>query len=39
MPDNEIPVGDEQESAAVGFCAYCGQPLADPLAEIQLASE
>ncbi len=30
---------DERELDASGACAYCGQPLLDPLREIERASE
>ncbi len=40
MPYDDIPLGDEQLREEVcGFCALCGQPLADPVAEIEPARE
>jgi hypothetical protein len=38
MPDND-PEDARELAEASGACAYCGQPLLDPLPEIELASE
>jgi len=40
MPYDDAPDGDnERAEEANGFCAVCGQPLASPVPEIELASE
>jgi len=33
-PDDERPTVDEQLTG--GSCQYCGQPLLDPIAELEL---
>ena len=40
MPMTYTDPDDERELAeASGACAYCGQPLLDPLSETELTSE
>lgn len=36
MNDIEIEL-EERELPEAGYCRYCGQPLAEPLAEVELA--